>query len=60
MENTNKVIEKMLCDFKELNYELPTVVRQIALEQAGKLPNQTAGELLSNADKIEAWLLTQK
>lgn len=28
----------------------------IALEQAGKLPNQTAQELLQNADKIFKWL----
>jgi hypothetical protein len=31
--------------------------RLIALDQAGKLPNQTCQELLQNADKIEKWLL---
>jgi hypothetical protein len=31
--------------------------RVLALEQAGKLPNQTCHELLQNADKIEKWLI---
>jgi len=40
---------------EEIGFDSNTI-KAIALEQSGKLPNQTAQELLQNADKILKWL----
>ncbi|MCW3111394.1 MAG: hypothetical protein JWQ09_5900 [Segetibacter sp.] len=50
MNNMEKIKEILI---KETGlYKYPF----IALEQAGKLPNKSVSELLSNADIIEMWL----
>jgi len=37
-----------------------TKYREMALMEAGKLPNHTASQLLGAADKIYEWLLQEK
>ena len=38
------------------NFERSEKNRALALTTAGTLPNQSIGELLQNAEKIERWL----
>lgn len=61
-ENETTDATKAYQTFKETGW-LPVITSTppdyhlIALEQAGKLQNQTLQELLSNAEKIERWLM---
>lgn len=45
---------------EERNIIQETDYRSLALTEAGKLKNSTPQELLSNADKIYQWLMTDK
>lgn len=62
MTGITKTPEELIKEFKNQPWQFvdnkskPLSNRELALTAASSLPNQSIGELLQNAEKIERWL----